>query len=564
MARYPSPERLQGILKLSKDPDLDSDQIVRALYRIPEVRNLSQEVQIKHKDGPERRGDIMRMALHLVASGEACIENHHKETHNDQFRLAGFPEKSKRGSKPHRPSKSLYYQRLKELEDPELIEQVWKTVAKLVSTVRKKYPMFAQYLMGDGTAVDAHVDFRHDCDEGCCPNNGKKRLGAKPLGRGPSSIAEDDDYSEDLPDGREDGPAEEPPLDLIGELYELKGERLEIQRKRDGRMRVRVIRRKKGKDVPSCWYVTRCKDAWIRIYTHKDGSVKRMWIGYIQQGFTDILTGALIYAKTYSARRNEASTFMESYRGPEKDEEDEPPACLEQVAGTPKAIVYDKALDVMSIYKEMTCRGVALVVPLKADPHAPPEGRNFLEFDCEGGGRCPDCYMAGSRLRFSATCDGGPRVWFRCGSCEKDFSLNCSRNWRLLTPLSRLSPVFHELLVARGNREGPHADRRERWGVAGNDVGSRSRKIGTEWHDLQAALVSLIEVSLVAFRSGALKIEGVNLKRVRAKRSNYKKSGREKLQAVLDRREGVKLHLPWGVGIPTPPSAPPESQRAGP
>jgi hypothetical protein len=548
--RYPSPERLQGILKLSKDPDLDADEIVRALYRIPEVRELANEIQ--HKDGPDRQGDPLRMALHMVASGEASIENHHKEAHNDQWRLAGWPGNPGRGKTPNRPCKSLYYKRLGELASPEVIDRIWATVAKIVAIVRKKYPMFAQYLMGDGTAVDAHVDFRHDCDEGCCPNKGKKRLGAKPVGRGPSSMAEDDDYSEDLPDGREDVPTDEPPPDLIGELYEFKGERLEIQKKSDGRMRVRVIRRRKGKDVPSCWYVTRCKDAWIRIYTHKDGSVKRMWIGYIQQGFNDVLTGALIYAKTYSARRNESSTFMESYEG------------LEKVAGRPKAITYDMALDVTSIYKEMTCRDVALVVPLKADPHAPPEGRNFLEFDCEGGGRCPDCFMAGSRLRFSATGDGGPRVWFRCSSCEKDFSLNCSRNWRLLTPLSRLSPVFHELLVARGNSEGPHADRRERWGVAGNDVSSRSRKIGTEWHDLQAALVSLIEVSLVAFRSGALKIEGVNLKRVRAKRSDYKKSGREKLQAVLDRRESVKLHLPWGVGIPTPPSAPPESQRAGP
>lgn len=402
-----------------------------------------------------------------------------------------------------------------------------------MAIVRKKYPHFAQYLMGDGTAVDAHVDFRHDCDEGCCPKEGKKRLGAKPIGRGPSAIAEDDDYVEELPDGREDGPTDEPPPDLIGELYECKGERLEIQRKDDGRMRVRVIRRRKGKDVPSCWYVTRCRDAWIRIYTRKDGSVKRMWIGYIQQGFTDILTGALVFAKTYSARRNEASTFMESYRGPDEDEGGGPHASLEQVAGTPKAIVYDKALDVMSIFEEMTRRDVALVVPLKADPHAPPEGRNFLEFDCDGGGRCPDCFMAGSRLRFSPTGAGGPRVWFRCNSCSKDFSFACSRNWRLLTPLSRLSPVFHELLVARGHREGSHADRRERWGVAGNDVASRSRKLGTEWHDLQAALVALIEVSLVAFRSGALKIEGVNLKRIRAKRANYRRPARRSSRPCL-------------------------------
>lgn len=552
MARYPSPQRLLGVLKLSKDPDLDADQIVRSLFRIPEIRKLGDRTRIDHKDGPQRHGDVLRMALHMVASGEVSIENHHKEAHNDQWRLAKWPAKLGRGKKANRPSKSLYYQRLKDLEDPEVIKQVWETVAKIIAIVREKHPMFAQYLMGDGTAVDAHVDFRHDCEEGCCPNKGKRRLGARPVGRGPSSIAEDDDYSEDLPVAREDIPTDEPPPDLIGELYEFKGERLEIQRRADGRMRVRVIRRMKGKDVPSCWYVTRCKDAWIRIYTRKDGSVKRLWIGYIQQGFTDVLTGALVYAKTYSARRNESSTFMESYEG------------LEEVAGRPKAIAYDMALDVTSIYREMTCRGVALVVPLKADPHAPPEGRNFLEFDCDGAGRCPDCFMAGSRLRFSATGSGGPRVWYRCKHCDKDFSLNCSRNWRLLTPLSRLSPVFHELLVARGHREGSHADRRERWGVAGNDVASRSRKLGTEWHDLQAALVALIEVSLVAFRLGAIKIEGVNLKRIRAKRADYKKSGREKLKAVLDRRESVKLHLPWDVGIEKPSSSLDASQRAGP
>lgn len=307
-------------------------------------------------------------------------------------------------------------------------------------------------------------------------------------------------------------------------------------------MRIRVIRTKNGKEAPSCWFRTRCKEAWLRMYTHKDGSMKRIWIGYIQQDFTDVLTGALICARTFSARRNEASTFMETFER------------LETVAGKPKAIAYDMAADVTSLYEAMTSHDVALVTPMKKDSRAPAEGRNFLSFDHHGAGRCPDCRSAGTQVRFSAAEPGGPRVWFACPICEdrngrpKQFSLNCSRDWRRLTPLSRQSPVFHELLVARGNREGPHADRRERWGIAGNDVSSRLRRIGTDWQDLHAALAALIEVTLVGYRLGVF--EGAKLAKLRV--SDYKKNRGEKLDALNAWRRERKLHLPYGAGIAVP------------
>lgn len=292
--------------------------------------------------------------------------------------------------------------------------------------------------------------------------------------------------------------------------------------------------------------------------------MKRIWIGYIQQDFTDVLTGALICARTFSARRNEASTFMDTY------------GRLTAVAGKPLAIAYDMAADVTSLHEKMAKDGVALVTPMRKDPRAPAEGRNFLSFGHHGEGRCSECHAPGVQFRFSAESSGGPRVWFYCENCKtgdpehrKEWSLACSRDWRRLKPLSRFDPVFHELLVARGNREGPHADRRERWGIAGNDVSSRLRRIGTDWQDLHAALAALLEVTLVGYRLGVF--EGAKLAKVSV--SDYKEKGKEKLDALKAWRREHKLHLPYGDGIAVPTKdrvagevveVPPDDQRAGP
>lgn len=549
--KYPSPVVLRGALELSDDDDLDAEEIDRLLFDLPEVRDCSEAVKelLSKKYGPERAGDILRVMLHKVASRQQHLERHWTHAPGSVWRLADFPNRparqmrKRRRRKPCRPSKALYYERSKELARPACVDRIYVAVAELIAKIREHHPMFMQYLMGDGTGVQAHVTFRHCCDEESCPRKGKRRSLRPDTVVTRLSSDRDDDYEEE--GAEEELAVDEPLKDLIGRIYEFNGEVLEVRRSPDERraMQVRVIRKKKGKEEPSCWYETRCAEAWIRIYTRKDGSVKRMWIGYIQQAITDIMTGVQLCGPTYSARRNESSTLPETWKLASRILFGDEDAVVDEGF----ALAYDKAAYDKTLFEFFTCRGIALVTPERADPHAPPEGRNELRWDCDGVGRCDLCGAPGTPRRFRIE-NGRPRVAFSCKACalragnEHEFSLACSNDWRRLVPLNRLNPVHHELLVARGNREGAHADKRQRWGTGGNDVGSRMRRIGTDWQNLHGALVSLIEVALAGYRLGVFG----EAKRAKTVASDYKKVGKEKREAMLDRRRAHNLHLPYG------------------
>lgn len=142
----------------------------------------------------------------------------------------------------------------------------------------------------------------------------------------------------------------------------------------------------------------------------------------------------------------------------------------------------DKALGINLVYEHNTRRGIATAIPLRKNRG--PQERGALDterYDRHGIPRCRYCGGPGDvdspglGLYFDRD---EPRLRYRCRlghtpDCDRQQSIACRENWRLLVPLSRLTEQYHAL-----SREGKHAGRvhhhaRQRYGAAGKDYTGR-------------------------------------------------------------------------------------------
>lgn len=102
--------------------------------------------------------------------------------------------------------------------------------------------------------------------------------------------------------------------------------------------------------------------------------------------------------------------------------------------------------------------------------------------DRHGIPRCKHCGGPSEFVRFSAN-QGKPRLWFRCmigvtDGCAKGQTIACSKDWRLLVPLWRTDPLYHELKASHKPYEAVHDWWRDRYKVAADHLGIRPKARG--------------------------------------------------------------------------------------
>ena len=88
--------------------------------------------------------------------------------------------------------------------------------------------------------------------------------------------------------------------------------------------------------------------------------------------------------------------------------------------------------------------------------------------------------------------------------CKRIQSIACEEEWRLLTPISRLSPTYHALGNTGKSFERVFRHWRDRYTVAGNDIDSRPKRAGLAWQHARAQVALTIEWFFLCLRNGWL------------------------------------------------------------
>lgn len=214
------------------------------------------------------------------------------------------------------------------------------------------------------------------------------------------------------------------------------------------------------------WYRSLDTTAGIRAYTGPRGAT-RFWHGFYNQKAVDHYTGGALAVVVESSSRQEYDIYPELY------------AQLEQtLGGRPETIIADKGFSVKRVFQHNTERGVATVISYKR------AGGDGLRHDHEthdrhGIPRCKHCGGPTNFVRFNES--PKPRVWFDCAvgliaACAKTQSLSCSKDWKLLVPLWRTNPLYHELKHSHSHYEHAHNNWRSRYRVAADDLGIRPKR----------------------------------------------------------------------------------------
>jgi hypothetical protein len=91
-----------------------------------------------------------------------------------------------------------------------------------------------------------------------------------------------------------------------------------------------------------------------------------------------------------------------------------------------------------------------------------------------------------------------PRVSVQCmaGATDeytKTQTIACSADHRLLVPLWRTDPLYHELRESHSSYEAQHGWWRDRYKVAADDLGVRPKILDIGWHRLRANVAALVD-----------------------------------------------------------------------
>jgi hypothetical protein len=88
--------------------------------------------------------------------------------------------------------------------------------------------------------------------------------------------------------------------------------------------------------------------------------------------------------------------------------------------------------------------------------------------------------------------------------CTKTQTIACSSDYRLLVPLWRTDPRYHELKESHSSYEAQHDWWRDRYKVAADDLGVRPKIRDIGWHRLRANVAALVDWLRICYREGWL------------------------------------------------------------
>lgn len=412
--RISPPEHLPGATEFSADRDVLSPLwVVKTLKQTAWLyRDLEAATELDKQWGRRKEPGSWALAYlaFVVSDCKAAVERWWADSTPSLWRECGFAR---------RPSYQTTYERFVELES--VSDEFAKVAAKLIRHCKKHQPLIGAHQHVDSTEAETHAALTHDCRPGeACVWALGQRGG---VARRPQRVSTDVVRAERQKEASE-APEDAPNLGQADEVKELP----------DGRLRVRI---------GSHWYRTLDRDAGIRAYTGPRGA-RRFWHGYYNVKAIDHYTGAPIAVGVYSASRNEHQCYSDLFE-----------RLTTNLGDTPETIVADKGFSVEAVFAHNSNHGVASVIPWRKG-HNRTERHDYDTHDRHGIPRCKHCGAESRFVRFRVE-SSGPRLWFKCANetlskrqagCERIQSIQCNKDWRLLLPLWRTDPIYHELKMS--------------------------------------------------------------------------------------------------------------------
>ena len=535
--RLQPPDRLPGTTSFAQDDELrGSLNMVRLLKSQRWVWEGLREACDLEKNWGRRRepGHWELAAVAFVVSGHVDVQPWLDSTTDELWRECGFAE---------RPPYKRVWRRLRELEDH--VDAFLDATGELVQHARRHDARVGAHVHVDGTEDETHAALVHDCAPDECPRRGR----GSSAGRGRAGAGKRPERESTAAVRRErQRLAALTPEDGERELDAQSPDRVELRQA--GSRAVKRVR------VKGCWYRTLDTDAGIRAYSGTRGA-RRFWHGYYNQKAVCHFTGGVLFSGVYSASRQEYDLFDDVYDT----------AC--RILGTaPDSAVGDKGYSTASVFKKCTTNGTAPVIPWR------PKGGSLKrhdkdEHDRHGIPRCKHCGGPTTFVRFSRgdrskpADQRKPRLWARCmvvatGKCANDQTFSCSTDWRLLVPLWRTDPLYHELKQSHSSYEAVHDWWRDRYKVAADNLANRPKVRSIGWHRLRANAAALVDWLRICSREGWL---GSARRNNGKPTRSFEESGRKAARQLAGMRLRMGIGQPYGrkasrlgLGDESPPS----------
>lgn len=512
-SRISPPLRLPGATEFSASRDELS-----ALWHVKMLKEtswlydeLTARTTVDKEWGRRREPGSWALAyMAFVVSRFVDIEPWWVQTAPELWRECGFKD---------RPAYQTVYERFVELEA--FSDEFREVAGRLIRYCKEQAPEIGKHIHIDGTESETHSALVHDCQpgEGCKWHKSKAQRGA-PTATHPKRVPTEVVRAERHKQGDQVPLPDDERLAGQGELKEV-----------DGRLRLRVN---------GHWFRTLDNDAGVRAYSGPRKS-SRFWLGFYNHKVIDHYTGAPLAVGIYSASLQEHLAY---------------PDLLNRTQGAlgtlPQTVSADKGFSIEKVFEMNTRLGVSSVIPWRRGLHRM-EREDFLTHDRHGIPRCKHCAGDSEFVRFSA--NGSPRLWFRClkpkktgkktgkkSACQKDQSIACSTDWRLLIPLWRTEPIYHELRGSHQSYENTHHLWRERYCVGGDNRSTRPKRRGKGWQELRAQAALLAEWLTIAWREGWL---GSPRKNPHEPKRN-KRAGEKAAKGVESLRFNLGLTTPYG------------------
>jgi hypothetical protein len=519
MARYSTPEQLLGATdfsgdRLVNDPLWLVRQAKALRWAHGPLRRAAADLQADWGRGREP-GDWTLPYLAFVISRIPDIQPWFDQSSQQLWTECGFSDK---------PPYSRVYERFTELEQVGTSFQA--AAGRLIRHAKRHDKRVGEHVMFDSTEAETNSALRHVC---CKPKRG--RHGAP---QHPARV-----HSADVRQERQEAaaePAPERPEPILGDADKV--------RMRGGRKQVLIN---------GHWYETLDKTAGIRAYT-RGGKTIRFWHGFYNQKAVDHFTGGTLAVENFNASVQEHLCYPDVF-----DQLEDNLGCLPQSASL------DRGFSVSMVFKHNTSRGVATVAPWRKIGFAAKgttlRRHDFDHWDRHGVMRCNFCGGETKQIRFSAN-NGRPRIWVRCTAprtpdCKRDQTISCAEDWRMLLPLSRLNPLYHQIKASHEHYERVHDDWRERYKVAGDNRSNRPKRRGIEWQNLRSYAALFIEWLRICFREGWLGSARRHDGAVKGPNGH----GDRALKSLLKSRVRNGLTVPYGeaaeklgIGLRSPPS----------
>lgn len=474
LTRRSIPDTIDRATAYSGDPLLASPHtLISMLHGMPRLLNdLAAATAPAYAWGPSRMaGNWPLIYLVFVMSRIPDVQPWYQRVMEDRslWEACGFDLV---------PSYDTVYLRFRELE---LSSDAFRDcAAQLMQKATARDPRVGAWLHIDASEAETHAAPQHDCQDGeGCPTEGKRPVLRR---AGINTAAETRRQIAARPVDEEQEPV------FVDGLQTKAVSRSVFDHERN------VVRFRSG----GHWWRSRDREAGTRAYGRKDVIIKA-WHGFLHVAVIDHFTHAPIESRVIPANRQEHAAYPEVFQ-----------QAVANLGGRlPLAVAADKGYSIAPIFKYNTDRGVSSVIPYRRSNGSEPRRRQpTATHDAYGIPLCASCGGDTVFVRF-AVLKGKGRIWFKCAlgalsACQKEQSIQCSRDYRALLPLWRTEPAYAALRESHPSYEHKHRDLRIQYLVAPDCLANRPKRPGRACQQLRAYAAMLIEWLRVTMRAGLL------------------------------------------------------------